>query len=223
MTSANAGLREDEQPVSLVRALYGRFRQLIHEFAKFGVIGVIGLFITNGVYDVLYNHLGVGPVKSTTIATIIAAVVTYLGNRYWSFRHRERTGVLRETIVFLVLNGIGLLIQDAAVAVNYYILGLGTNKAAGFVALNFGIAVATLFRFWSYRRFVWLSPPAEGGGTAVRPSGYPPAAEPSGYADRVTPQPPVAHANGRGGGGAHRANGRPVRDTAQRAHSPRHG
>jgi putative flippase GtrA len=213
--------------VSLVRAMYGRFRQLIHEFAKFGVVGVIGLFITNGVYDVLYNHLGIGPVKSTTIATIIAAIVTYLGNRYWSFRHRERTGVLRETIVFLVLNGIGLLIQDAAVAFNYYILGLGTNKAAGFVALNFGIAVATLFRFWSYRRFVWLSPPAEGGGdTAAWPSGYPPpaAAEPSGQrADGSAPPPQIVHANGRGGGGAHRANGRPVRDTAQRAHSPRHG
>ena len=40
-------------------------------------------------------------------------------------------------------------------AVNYYLLQLGHNKTAGFAALNLGIALATLFRFWSYRRFVW--------------------------------------------------------------------
>ena len=141
--------------MSLTRTQYERFRRLIYEFAKFGVIGVAGLFITNAVYDLLFLHLGVGPVTSTTIATIAAAVCTYLGNRYWSFRTRQRTGVVRELIIFAVLNGIGLLIQDATVAVNYYLLHLGHNKLAGFAALNLGIALATLFRFWSYRRFVW--------------------------------------------------------------------
>jgi putative flippase GtrA len=141
--------------VSLARAQYERFRQVIYEFARFGVIGVAGLFITNAVYDALFLHLRVGPVTSTTIATIVAAICTYLGNRYWSFRARQRTGVVRELVIFAVLNGIGVLIQDAAVAVNYYLLQLGHNKLAGFAALNFGIALATLFRFWSYRRFVW--------------------------------------------------------------------
>ncbi len=144
--------------MSLARAQYERFRKIISEFAKFGVIGVAGLFITNAVYDLLFLHLGVGPVTSTTIATIVAAIATYLGNRYWSFRTRQRTGVVRELIIFAVLNGIGLLIQDAAVAFNYYLLQLGHDKLAGFIALNLGIALATLFRFWSYRRFVWVAP-----------------------------------------------------------------
>ena len=39
-----------------------QLRQLIDEFARFGVIGVAGLFIANAVYDLLYIHLGVGPV-----------------------------------------------------------------------------------------------------------------------------------------------------------------
>ena len=147
--------------MNLARTLYERFRQLIHEFAKFGVIGVLGLVITNGVYDVLHNHSGVGPVTSTTIATIVATIVAYIGNRYWSFRHRTRTGILRETVVFFVLNGIGLLIQDAAVAFNYYALDMRHSKTAGFIALNVGIALATLFRFWSYRKFVWLAPSPE--------------------------------------------------------------
>jgi putative flippase GtrA len=139
-------------------ARYGRLRQLGSEFAKFAVIGVTGVVITNAVYDLLFLHLGVGPVTSTTIATVVAAIATYLGNRYWSFRARQRTGAVREIVVFAVLNGIGLLIQDGAVGFNYYLLHLGHDKLAGLAALNAGIALATLFRFWSYRRFVWVKP-----------------------------------------------------------------
>jgi putative flippase GtrA len=208
--------------VTFARAMYERFRHLIHEFAKFGVIGIIGLLITNLVYDLLYNHVGLGPVTSTTIATVAAAIATYLGNRYWSFRHRERTGVVREAVIFSVLNGIGLLIQDAAVAFNYYVLGLGNNKVAGFIALNFGIGIATLFRFWSYRQFVWIAPISDETSRPVGPPPVPPATPGRGPAtpgrsDAFPPQ--VQSANGRGG--LHRANGngRVVRDGARQARS----
>ena len=143
--------------MTLLRGLYVRFRQLIHEFAKFGIIGVIGLIITNGGYLLLHSH-GAGPVTSTTIATIVATTVAYIGNRYWSFAHRERTSVPRVGLIFFVLNGIGLLIQDAVVAFNAYILHLEHHKLAEFVALNLGIALATIFRFWSYRKYVWAAP-----------------------------------------------------------------
>ena len=78
---------------------------------------------------------------------------------------------MREIVIFAVLNGIGLLIQDATVAFNAYLLGLGNDKLAGFIALNSGIMLATLFRFWSYRQFVWVAPPASpAGDTEGRPS-----------------------------------------------------
>jgi putative flippase GtrA len=137
-----------------------RFRRLIAEFARFAIVGIAGVFVTNAVYDLLYFHFGAGPVTSATIATAVAAVLTYLGNRYWSFQTRQRTGIVREIIVFAVLNGIGLLLQDAVVAANSYLLDEGHDKLAVFVALNSGIAVATLFRFWSYRQFVWRRPGA---------------------------------------------------------------
>jgi putative flippase GtrA len=150
----------------VVRGLYIRFRQIIHEFAKFGIIGVIGLAITNFGYALMHSH-GVGPVTSTTVATIIATGVAYIGNRYWSFRHRERTSVPREGTIFFVLNGIGLLIQDAVVAFNAYALHLEHHKLAEFLALNIGIAIATVFRFWSYRRFVWVAPAGDAGAGAA--------------------------------------------------------
>src|SRR5215471_3117499 len=172
--------RKDGHLVTVVRGLYVRFQRLIHEAAKFGVVGIVGVFITNGGYALLHNTFGLGPVTSTTIATIVATVVSYVANRYWSFRHRERTTVAREGVIFFVLNGIGLLIQDAVVAFNFYILSNGHNKAAEFIALNAGIALATLFRFWSYRKWVWAAP-ADGAEAAA-----------SGHEPRPAPSPPVA-------------------------------
>jgi len=194
----------------MVRALYERFRQIIHEFAKFGVIGVIGLLVTNAGYLLLHGKLGMGPVKATTIATIVATCVTYVGNRYWSFKHRERTSVPREGIIFFTLNGIGLLIQDAVVAVNYYILGFAHNKLAEFLALNAGIALATVFRFWSYRKFVWAAPSGDGG-TEVPAGDTAPPDRPQGTGKRfrpVTIAPPgsTEHTNGNGDSAADRAS-----------------
>ena len=182
--------------MTVVRELYVRFQRLIHEAAKFGVVGVIGVFITNGGYALLHNTFGLGPVTATTIATIVATAVSYVANRYWSFRHRERTSVAREGVIFFVLNGVGLLIQDAVVAFNYYILGNGHNKAAEFIALNVGIALATLFRFWSYRKWVWAEP-AEGTEADASGPQAPTAPSPSMAAHSAAAQ----HAPGQDGDG----------------------
>jgi putative flippase GtrA len=205
--------------VTVVRGLYVRFQRLIHEAAKFGVVGIVGVFITNGGYALLHNTFGVGPVTSTTIATIVATAVSYVANRYWSFRHRERTSVAREGVIFFILNGIGLLIQDAVVAFNYYILSNGNNKAAEFIALNAGIALATLFRFWSYRKWVWVEP-ADGAKAAT--GGHQPEPEPEPSSPMVAHpaaqqdapgqngdghMPGLLHANGHGTNGQGGTNG----------------
>jgi putative flippase GtrA len=192
--------------VTVLRGLYVRFRQLIHEFAKFGIIGVIGLIITNVGYVLMHSH-GVGPVTSTTIATIAATIVAYIGNRYWSFAHRERTSVPREGLIFFVLNGMGLLIQDAVVAFNSYVLHLEHHQLAEFLALNIGIAIATVFRFWSYRKFVWRLTPTDGSGTGAVPGAPAPSGQPTAAtgqvaqtdAERLSPAEAgaaVPHANG---------------------------
>ena len=172
--------------MTVLRGLYVRFRQLIHEFAKFGIIGVGGLIITNVGYALLHSH-GVGPVSSATIATIVATIVAYIGNRYWSFRHRERTSVPREGLIFVVLNGIGLLIQDAVVAFNSYVLHLEHHKVAEFLALNIGIGLATIFRFWSYRKFVWRLSPTDDSGTGAVPGPPAPSGRPSAVGRVVQP------------------------------------
>jgi len=143
--------------VRLTRRLYERFRVLIHEAAKFGVVGLAGFIVSLGGADVLHFDAGMGKYKAVIVSTIAATVVTFLGNRYWAFRHRERTGMGRETVLFFVFNGIGLLIQYAVLGFSNYALGL-TTKIENVIALNIGIGLGTLFRFWSYRKWVWVPP-----------------------------------------------------------------
>ncbi len=138
--------------------LYERFQQLIHEGAKFGVIGAVGFVVTNGGTNLLHFQAGLGPNTANVIATIVATFVTYAGNRYWTFRHRVGSTMAREYMMFFVLNGIGLLIQLACISFTYYLLGMH-GKLAYNIALIMGIALGTLFRFWSYRKWVWFESP----------------------------------------------------------------
>jgi putative flippase GtrA len=148
--------------VRLTRRLYQRFRVLIHEAAKFGVVGLAGFIVSLGGADVLRYGAGMGKYKAIVVATVLATVVTFLGNRYWAFRHRERTGMGRETVLFFVFNGIGLLIQLACVAI--VVDGVGLKSGIWYNLANLaGIGLGTLFRFWSYRKWVWRSQePASG-------------------------------------------------------------
>jgi len=139
--------------VSTVRGLYERFRHLIHEGSKFLIIGALGAVITFGVANALH---GIGRYKAVTIATILATVFTYLGNRYWSFRHRQGQGEVRDSVIFFVLNGIGLLIYYACIGLTD-LAGQGKSKFWYNVALIVGTGLGTLFRFWSYRKWVWIA------------------------------------------------------------------
>jgi putative flippase GtrA len=148
--------RSPFRPVRRLAGIYQRSRQLFHEGAKFLTVGLIGIGVTNLVFIPL-RALGLGPLTSVTIATVVATVVTFLGNRYWSFRGRAGGGAAREGVTFFILNGIGLLIQYAVLGFSNYALGL-TTKIENVIALNIGIGLGTLFRFWSYRKWVWVPP-----------------------------------------------------------------
>jgi putative flippase GtrA len=50
---------------------------------------------------------------------VIATGVTFIGSRYWTYRHRERTGLGRETVLFFGVNGIGVAISEVPVGLTY--------------------------------------------------------------------------------------------------------
>ena len=160
---AGARLVSAERPltlgsVSLVAALYTRFRLLACELGKFGVVGVVAFVVTDAGTNLLHFRAGQGPLTANVIATVVAMAVSYAGNRYWTFRDRQRSGVRREGILFFLLNAVGLVIQLACLWLTTYLLGLH-GKLTYNAALVTGIALATLFRYWSYKTWVWRAQP----------------------------------------------------------------
>jgi putative flippase GtrA len=147
--------------VSTVRDMYLRYRQLVHEGFKFLVVGGVGVVITDGGTNLLHGVFKMDWIVAEILATAVAIAFTFLGSRYWTFKHRERTGsVARENAVFWLLAVIGLGIQLGCLGFVTKVLG-DTRGLPANVGLLGGIVLATLFRFWSYRKWVWREPVSE--------------------------------------------------------------
>ena len=170
--------------------LYSRYRHLIPELLKFGVVGGIGAVIDLGGAAVLHGEFHVEALAAKAISTIIATVVTYLGSRFWTFKHRENQALGRELALFIVLNVIGLVIAEVVIAIVTYGLGLHSQleyNAASVV----GTGLATIFRYFAYRQWVFTAPAEE---SALAPTAQPrPSRSPTtrrGISTPRTPQPP---------------------------------
>ncbi|TDE59995.1 GtrA family protein [Nonomuraea mesophila] len=141
--------------MDVVKRLYERFASLVHELAKFGSIGAIAFLIDTGAYNLFLLGVDLGPLTSKVFATTISATFAYLGNRYWTFRHREQSGLGREYFLFFLLNGIALLFGLLVIGFTTYTLHL-TDPLSANIANIIGVGLGTLFRFWSYKKWVFL-------------------------------------------------------------------
>ena len=81
-------------------SLRKRFAELIPELAKFGVVGLVGSVVDLGGAAYLHGAVGIGPMVSKGLSILAATVLTYLGSRFWTFRHRVNQALLREGVLF---------------------------------------------------------------------------------------------------------------------------
>ena len=137
-------------------SLRKRFAELIPELAKFGVVGLIGSVIDLGGAAYLHSAVGIGPMVSKGLSIAAATVVTYLGSRFWTFRHRVSQDLLREGTLFVVLNVVGLAIAEVVIAITTY--GLGYKGVLAYNAASVaGTGLGTIFRYFSYKKWVFLA------------------------------------------------------------------
>jgi putative flippase GtrA len=140
--------------------LYSRYRHLVPELLKFCVVGGLGAVIDLGGAAVLHGKFHVEGLEAKAISTIIATALTYLGSRFWTFKHRENQALGREVAIFVVLNVIGLLIAEAVIAIVTY--GLGLHSQLEYNAASvLGTGLATIFRYFAYRQWVFTAPAEE--------------------------------------------------------------
>jgi putative flippase GtrA len=154
VTAAGIGAR--------VSGLYRTFEHLIHEIAKFGVVGAVAYVMTVVISNALrFGPTKMGPITSLGVAMLVAATFSYFANRHWTWRHKERHGLGREYSLFIALSVVGFLVTELPVGFSEYVLGLHSPLAYNISGNLIGTGLGTVWRFWSFKRWVFLEPEPE--------------------------------------------------------------
>lgn len=99
-------------------------KQLIAQFAKFGVVGVIAFVIDYDLMVLLTELFNVNYLISATISFTVSVIFNYVASMRYVFTHKEGLSRRREFIIFVVLSVIGLLINDALMWVGVDLFGI---------------------------------------------------------------------------------------------------
>jgi len=152
-----------------VRLLPQRWQKFIHEALKFGIVGGLNTVVNFAVFNLLILTIfATGQLKANVAATVVATTTSYFMNRHWTYRDRPKSAIRREYVLFFAFNAAGLVIELAVLGLFKYGLGL-TSVLALNIAKAGGIGLGTVFRFWSYRTFVFRPEVATGIAVAPQP------------------------------------------------------
>jgi putative flippase GtrA len=145
---------------NVISWLYEKF---LRYALKFGVVGLLGYVVDLSIFNVL--RLGAAedasqvlwynaPLGAKFISVSVATLVTWFGNRYWTFREHRRQNFLLE------------LLSLACLWVSHYVLGYTSLLADNISANVIGLVIATAFRFIAYR--YWVYGPQRSDGLTAR-------------------------------------------------------
>lgn len=135
------------------------------EVLTFLGVGGVGYVVDVAAFNLLRAPVG-DAYLARGLAVVVAMVVTYLGNRWLTWRDPASEHRRREVALFVVFNVIGFAISAACLAFSHQVLGL-TSVAADNISANLvGVGLGTAFRFATYRRFVFAATPAPSSSTS---------------------------------------------------------
>jgi len=150
-----------DRPGLLDRAR-GAIDLLVREMLKFGMVGAVAFVIDLGGYNLLVFGPGQvfgaenldKPLTARVISASVATLAAWVGNRLWTFRHRRNRPAHHELGLFIGFNVAAMVISVVCLGFSRYVLDLHSQLADN-VTNILGIGVGTLFRFWTYRKFVF--------------------------------------------------------------------
>jgi putative flippase GtrA len=138
-------------------------RARLLELLRFGSIGALAYVVDVGLFNLLRfgpgTLLGDRPLTAKVVSVAVATVVSWLGNRFWTFAGRRTASRAKEFAGFAVVNVGGMAIAVACLWFSHYVLGLTSPLADNVSANVVGLALGTTFRYVAYRRLVFTGTP----------------------------------------------------------------
>lgn len=142
----------------LTRLLGPDPRARLAELARFLSVGGVAFVVDVGLYNLLRfgpgELLEAKPITAKVVATLVATLVSWVGNRLWTFAEHRTHHRGRELLLFLVVNGLGLAVGAAPLAFSQYVLHLD-GPLPDNVANLVGIALGTVLRYVGYKQWVF--------------------------------------------------------------------
>lgn len=134
--------------------------RLLPQLIKFGAVGAVGFGVNLVVFNVMLlivlRNVQHATIYSTVIATVIAILTNWIGNRYWAFSGQRQQNAAKEGVEFFVVSlATGTGIPVLCIWVSHYLLGLANPMADNISANVVGLALGMLFRFALYRWWVF--------------------------------------------------------------------
>ncbi|MFE5329230.1 GtrA family protein [Embleya sp. NPDC056575] len=134
-------------------------RRFVPEISRFAVVGGAGYSVDVVLFNVLRALLDVSALPAKLVSLSVATMVAYLGNRRWTYRERTVSGAAhdagRQLLLFVGWSLGGLVIQVGCLWVSRHVLGFDSLLADNLSGNVIGMALATGFRFWGYRTWVF--------------------------------------------------------------------
>jgi len=133
-------------------------RRIFREVAKFGAVGGAGVLVNLAVFNLVRHGTELQVVRASVIATAVSIVFNYIGFRYFTYRDRDKSGRTKELTLFMFFSAIGMVIENGVLYVATYAFHWDSQLQSNIFKF-LGIGIATLFRFWSYRTWVFKALP----------------------------------------------------------------
>lgn len=125
---------------------------------RFLSVGAVATVVDIALFNLLHFGLAVAPLLAKTGSTVVAGMVAFFGNRELTFGDQSGRSVRRQAAAFAAVSVAGLALSLLPLAFARYGLGLTGAVALNAAANVVGLAMATAFRFYGCRR--WVFPPA---------------------------------------------------------------
>jgi putative flippase GtrA len=140
--------------VRLLRALPDRYQRLARELLAFGFAGVVNTAFGFLLFNLLFSSMG--SLWANAVSTAGGTATSFVLNRYITYRHRPRRSLRQELPLFVVVNLIGLGLQQGIMALAKVTFNLqSTDRLEYNLVRVVSVAIGTVFLLLCYRYLVF--------------------------------------------------------------------